>query len=45
MRHYEVPEWFLQNIRNDDLRGVLGEWRGKLDQCYRGPYTYNFEDA
>ena len=45
MRHYEVPEWFFQNIRNDDLRGVLGEWRGKLDQCYREPYTYNFEDV
>ncbi|MDE2722239.1 MAG: hypothetical protein OXI59_02560 [Gemmatimonadota bacterium] len=27
------------------LRDVLGEWRGKLDQCYRKPYMYNFEDV
>ena len=45
LQHYEYPSWFYSNIQNDDLRGILGEWRGRLDQPLRRPYTYNFEDA
>ncbi len=45
MREYEAPPWHYRFIKNDDLRGILGEWRGKLDQCYREPYTYNFNDS
>ncbi len=41
----ECPEWYYRFIRNDDLRGVLGEWRGRPDQFLNEPYTYNFEDA
>jgi hypothetical protein len=42
---HEVPSWFYDNIGNDDLRGVLGAWRGVISPHRFGlmdPYTYDF---
>lgn len=39
------PEWFYHHIDNDDLRGVLGEWRGVISPQRFGldqPYPYDF---
>jgi len=41
----EVPRWFYDQIGNEDLRGVLGEWRGISSPHGRGlmePYVYDF---
>jgi hypothetical protein len=41
----EVPRWFYDQIGNDDLRGVLGAWRGVVSPHQFGlmrPYSYDF---
>jgi hypothetical protein len=42
---FEVPRWFYDTIANDDLRGVLGAWRGVISPHRFGlmePYAYDF---
>jgi hypothetical protein len=42
---HEVPRWFYDTIGNDDLRGVLGAWRGVISPHRFGlmdPYAYDF---
>jgi hypothetical protein len=42
---HEVPSWFYDQIGNDDLRGVLGAWRGVISPQRFGlmkPYAYDF---